>query len=57
MELTVDAERVPVHVEAATPVGLIVSEVVCNAFKHAFPGDRAGHIRVVLWGTAIGPRS
>jgi len=30
------------------PIGMIVSEAVTNALKHAFPGDRDGHIWVRL---------
>lgn len=43
--LTVDIDPMALPAERATLVGLIVSEVVSNAFKHAFP-DLAGHIRV-----------
>ena len=34
--------------DAATPLGLIVNEVVANAFKHAFPDGREGVITVQL---------
>jgi two-component sensor histidine kinase len=34
--------------DAATPVALIVNELVSNAFKHAFPNGRAGQIDVSL---------
>jgi two-component sensor histidine kinase len=34
--------------DAATPLGLIVNEVVANAFKHAFPDGREGIITVRL---------
>jgi two-component sensor histidine kinase len=47
-ELELDIEDIAVDKDAATPLGLIVNEVVANAFKHAFPDDRAGHITVRL---------
>lgn len=57
-----DGERVtcraeasqPVHlpVDVATPLALIVNEVVSNAFKHAFADGRRGEIVVTLEETA-----
>ena len=32
----------------AIPFGLLVNELVTNAYKHAFPGRRAGELRVGL---------
>jgi two-component sensor histidine kinase len=45
----IEARR-PVHVafETATPVALIVNEVLSNAFKHAFPDGRRGRIVVTV---------
>jgi PAS domain S-box-containing protein len=40
-----EVELVP---ELAIPCGLLVSELVTNALKHAFPGDRRGSLRVQL---------
>lgn len=43
-----------VHAEAALPLGLIVNEVVSNAFKHAFREGQKGSVKVVLEKTAHG---
>jgi two-component sensor histidine kinase len=62
-----DAERVQVRVrigpgithadlDTAVPGGLIVTELVTNAFKHAFPGDRRGALTVSLSLTNDGRR-
>nr|WP_320160322.1 histidine kinase dimerization/phosphoacceptor domain -containing protein [uncultured Methanoregula sp.] len=39
-------ENVLLDAESAIPCGLIVNELMSNAFKHAFPGDRTGTISV-----------
>ncbi len=41
-------EDVRLSVDKAIPCGLIVNELIVNAFKHAFPGDRRGTIHVAL---------
>jgi two-component sensor histidine kinase len=43
-----ELEELSVDKDAATPLGLIVNEVVSNAFKHAFPAGREGTIVVRL---------
>jgi two-component sensor histidine kinase len=40
--------------ETATPLGLILNEVVSNAFKHAFPDGRQGELSVRLTRTEDG---
>ncbi|WP_352671770.1 sensor histidine kinase [Mesorhizobium sp. M0166] len=45
----VHAEEVHLPTEQAIPLGLIVNELVRNALKHAFPGDRGGTIAVKLF--------
>lgn len=39
---------VALGLDQAVPCGLIVNELVSNAFKHAFPGERRGEIHVEL---------
>lgn len=47
-------DEVSVDKDAATPLGLILNEVVANAFKHAFPDGREGTITVQLTRTEEG---
>jgi len=42
----VDAEPVPLDLDAAVPCGLILNELWSNAVKHAFPDGRSGVISV-----------
>lgn len=37
-----------IHIDRAIPLGLLLSELLLNAIKHAFPSGRSGTIRVTL---------
>ncbi len=43
-----EAEEVSLGIDAAIPCGLIVNELVSNAFKHAFAGLTSGRITIRL---------
>jgi two-component sensor histidine kinase len=47
----------PVHLEIdkAIPCGLLVNELITNVFKHAFPAERGGELRVELQALADAP--
>lgn len=46
--LALDLEPAMLSGAAAAPLALLVSELVGNALRHAFPGGRAGRLRVSL---------
>ncbi len=48
VSLDIQADDVFLSIDAAVPCGLILNELISNALKHAFPGDRKGQIRVEL---------
>jgi PAS domain S-box-containing protein len=43
---TLDVDPIALTIDSAIPCGLVVNELVTNALKHAFPGDREGTIVV-----------
>ncbi len=43
-----DMESIPFELNAAISCGLILNELVSNAFKHAFPNGRVGNLTVRL---------
>src|SRR3546814_16085398 len=46
VSIAVTADGSAVHADISVSLGLIVTELVINALKHAFPGDRGGKILV-----------
>lgn len=54
LRLALPAEEVQLDLERAIPCGLLLNELVTNAFKHAFPGERHGEIVIELNKDAAG---
>jgi len=48
IELSIDAGDLFMGIDQAIPCGLLINELVSNALKHAFPGDRKGRIAIAL---------
>jgi two-component sensor histidine kinase len=46
VKLVVEIGKVAIDINTAIPIGLIVNELVSNALKYAFPGDRGGMLTI-----------
>jgi PAS domain S-box-containing protein len=46
--LVQEVAAVEVTADCAIPCGLVVNELVSNAYRHAFPGDRRGEVRLTV---------
>ncbi len=46
VEVSVEAQDISLPLESAVPCGLVINELITNAFKHAFPEERGGRIVV-----------
>jgi PAS domain S-box-containing protein len=44
VKLTTDVENLPVSINQAYPLGLIINEIISNSLKYAFPDDCEGEI-------------
>lgn len=54
VHLEVDADDVSMGLDSALVCGLIVNELVTNALRHAFDGEKGGKVRVALHQDADG---
>jgi two-component sensor histidine kinase len=52
LNVTAEPRDVALKIDFAIPLGLLITELVTNAYKHAFPSDQPGTIDVLL--TIIG---
>ena len=48
VELKIEAEEIKFGIDQATPLGLLINELVSNSLKHAFPENRSGEITIRL---------
>ncbi len=46
--LVEEMEDVAILIDTAAPCGLVLNEALSNVFKHAFPNNRAGEVRIHL---------
>jgi two-component sensor histidine kinase len=48
VQFKVEAEKIMISLKQASPIGLIINELIANCLKYAFPGDRMGEIGLSL---------
>ncbi len=51
IELALELKSVHVPSQQASPISLMLNELMMNSFKHAFPPDRGGHMAITLEGS------
>jgi two-component sensor histidine kinase len=55
VEVRTNLDPIELAIEQAVPCGLILNELLTNAFKYAFPGENQGRILVSFHQTTPGP--
>jgi len=48
IRLSIEAGSTMLPLDTAMPLSIITTELISNAFKHAFPGNRTGSVRISL---------
>ncbi len=48
IKLKTDIEEMPISINHASPLGLVINELISNSLKYAFPDESTGDITVVL---------
>lgn len=48
IKLTLEVAEIDLDIDRAIPCGLIINELISNALKYAFPGNRSGEIYIHL---------
>ena len=48
IHVSIDTDEAVMDIESSIPLGLIINEVLSNSYKHGFPGESPGTIRIVL---------
>jgi two-component sensor histidine kinase len=46
VKIEINANNIVLDIETAIPIGLIITELICNAFKHAFIETNQGKIKI-----------
>lgn len=46
--VSLDVEEAALDLDVAVPCGMVINELLTNALKHAFPGERPGSVQVSL---------
>lgn len=49
IHVTISAKNLPLTINTAIPLGLIMNELVSNSMKYAFPNGRSGNLEITGW--------